>query len=332
MTCFVVHLLVSLLIIFFSGRTPYATNQGITSPNSAADTKPLLDSDTLMTTYSTTFSSRENQSPHNSENGQATFYIEDPPPNLYSEFPFQQRSIKQVVKRLNFFFLSVQFVLMAISQTTFQSNINTYLRSFSIPQYNLLFTVLNTTLQATTKFLAGIVSDVIAKNGKWPRTVVYLGPYAFQTLMFFICIFVGDNFSTLLLTTIACGISFGATWCQTPIILGELFGDQYMGSNYGWAMVSSAVFSKFQFKSRLLFIYFCLLLLGFLFTFGFSAAYEQAIFQPGEIYCYGLQCFTWSFVMLAGASLVGFIATVFLTLGMLENKTQRLVVLSKFSK
>ena len=223
--------------------------------------------------------------------------LDEKAPSDFSEFPFQELPITKAVFRWNFHFLLVQYVLNACLQLTYQNNIPTYLKSFNRNDYNLFFTVLNTAMQTVSKFVAGIVSDLIAHSGKAPRAVVFIIPYILQTFFLTISVWYGDNIVVMVLTCIFLGAANGVTWCQTPTLIGELFGSKYMGSNWGWTMLLTAA-------------------LGFPFSIGFSSIYEAEIpVGSGELNCYGLHCFTWSFVMLAGASF----ATIIMAAGLSQN-------------
>ena len=227
-------------------------------------------------------------------------YAEPKPPNFFSEYPFAERDFWSILPRWNFRFFIAQFALAGCCQLTFQNNISTYLKSFNLSDRNLLFTTLNTALQAITKLIAGFISDIVAQGGKMPRAVVYLVPYVLQTIMFTISIFHGDNFIILILTCIFVGMGFGVNWCQSPTLLGELFGEKHLASNWGWSMLVTGI-------------------LGFPYSLAFSSVYESAIIQPGESYCYGIACFTWSFALMAVSSFCALIMALGLSQNMLRN-------------
>ena len=162
----------------------------------------------------------------------------------FSEVPSKQYKLNETVRRSSYVFLLLMFVLASCSQLTFQSNIPTFLKSFNLTEHNLLFNTLNMVLQAATKLAAGLISDLVASYGTMPRSIVFLLPYLFQALSLCICIFVGDNFAVLLITCICVGMGYGVTWCQIPVITGELFGGSHLPSNLSSIMLMSGFTSK----------------------------------------------------------------------------------------
>ena len=168
----------------------------------------------------------------------------DKAPNDFSEFPFQELSLVKVIFRWNFLFLVAHFILSGCLQIVFQSNIPTFLRSYGMNEYNLLFTSLSTGIQAFSKFGAGLVSDMVAERGRYPRTIVFIVPYVLQTLSLIACIWLADNFYIFLTNSVILATVTGITWCQTPTIMGELFGIKHLGSNWGFTVLITSLCSK----------------------------------------------------------------------------------------
>ena len=162
----------------------------------------------------------------------------------FSEYPFKHFRIWEIVPTFTYFFLVGQMALASNLQLTYQSNIPTYLHSFDFTRYNLLFTIMNTLLQTISKFVAGLISDLVAKRANYPRSIVFLIPYACQTLVLFLSIWFGDNFYMMLVTCVFVGMAYGTCWCQFPVLLGEIFGQKHLPSNLSWSGLVSGALSK----------------------------------------------------------------------------------------
>lgn len=175
----------------------------------------------------------------------------------------------------------------------FQNNLGTYLKSYGFESYTTLFTTLNPIAAIFSKFFAGFLSDAIAE---WvPRSVVLLTFNLAQTIDLVLCIFFANNFSLFLITDIIIGFANGAVWCLTPTMISEFYGMNNFSRNWGFIMLGNAV-------------------LGLVYQETFGVLYDVNTKETNQ--CYGLHCFTWSFVIIAVSS---FCASI-LNIGLLQKK------------
>lgn len=195
----------------------------------------------------------------------------------------------------DFHFLTWSYIFCASLQLMFQANISTFLKSSHLEEYSTLFTTLTFAVGTVAKFFFGFVSDVIVQ--RVPRVTVSLIAMVLQTIVLTVCVFMADNFTVLMIGTLGVGIPNGATWCLTPTMTSEYFGVKYFGRNWGWMMLGNAIF-------------------GLALQKAFGAIYESEIPEVGETDCYGLNCYRWSLVIMAGLSL----CSVIFYAGLLERR------------
>ena len=203
-----------------------------------------------------------------------------------------------LLKSFNFHFIFWSYIFCAGLQLMFQTNIAVYLKSYDFEGYSTLFTTLNPIFGVISKFIAGFLSDAILH--KVPRIAVLFCFNIFQTAVMVICVFWSDHLGVLVLAIIGIGMPNGALWCLTPTILSEFYGTKYFGRNWGTVICGNAFG-------------------GLLIQTVFGKIYDANIGYIGRKYCYGLKCFSWSFVMAAVLSLC---ATVF-NAAVLESEIAR---------
>lgn len=213
----------------------------------------------------------------------------------------------QLLKKFNFHFLFWAYIFCAGLQLTFQTNITAYLKSYDLEHYSTLFTTLNPIFGVISKFIAGFMSDAIVH--KVPRIAVLFGFNIFQTVVMVICIFYSNYLSVLVLALIGIGMPNGALWCLTPTMLSEFYGMKYFGRNWGTIMFGNAFG-------------------GLLFQRVYGWIYDSSIPYTGQTVCYGLNCFTWSFTMMAVLSLCSCIFNA----GILESEIFLYKAMSKQKK
>ena len=201
----------------------------------------------------------------------------------------------KLIKTFNFHFIFWAYIFCAGLQLTFQTNITTYLKSYGFEHYSTLFTTLNPIFGVISKFAAGFLSDAIVH--KVPRIVVLFVFNIFQTITMVICIFYSNHLGVLVLAVVGIGMPNGALWCLTPTMLSEFYGMKYFGRNWGMIMFGNAFG-------------------GLIFQRVFGWIYDESIGYVGQTVCYGIQCFTWSFTMLAVLSL----CALFFNAGIMESE------------
>ena len=202
-------------------------------------------------------------------------------------------------KNIDFQFLTWVMVFCAGLQLMFQANITTYLKSFNLERFSTVFTIIVPMSQTIFKLTNGALSDIIID--RVPRALLLLITNVLQTLILAVCIFFADQFTVLLISTLVIGMANGTLYCLTPTILSEFFGTKYFARNWGWILLSNGIG-------------------GLLFQQVYGALYDVSITKEGATDCYGLRCFTWSFVM---AAVVSFCAVV-LNVGVVERQHDRM--------
>ncbi len=205
-------------------------------------------------------------------------------------------SFLELVKDFDFLFLTCSFWLCVSLQVMFQNNIPTFLKSFHMEQYTTLLTTLNFISQTVGKIGSGVVSDCIVHIV--PRIVVHLTSTILQTLILVMCVFLSDSLAMLLVASIQLGIANGIAWNVTNVMTSENFGLKHYPRNIGIVMLGTAFG-------------------GIVLQKVFGAIYEDAIPMEAKptTDCYGVVCFSWSFVMVAGLSF----CSVILHLGIFER-------------
>ncbi|XP_048753146.1 uncharacterized protein LOC125664423 isoform X2 [Ostrea edulis] len=199
----------------------------------------------------------------------------------------------KLLTRFDFHYLSWACFICAGLQLMFQNNLGTYLKSYDLESYTTLFTILNPIAAIFSKFFAGFASDAIIH---WvPRSAVLLSFNIVQTIDLGLCIFYASNFTLFLITDLVIGFANGAVWCLTPTMISEFYGMKNFSRNWGFIMLGNAV-------------------LGLILQEIFGVLYDVNTGSNNQ--CYGLHCFTWSFVIIAVCS---FCATI-LNIGLLQKK------------
>ncbi|XP_061188394.1 uncharacterized protein LOC133196538 [Saccostrea echinata] len=207
-------------------------------------------------------------------------------------FPREITGIK-LLKRFDFHYLSWACFICAGLQLMFQNNLGTYLKSYGLESYTTLFTTLNPIAAIASKFFAGFMSDAIMR---WvPRSAVLLSFNILQTVDLGLCIFFANNFALFFITDLVIGFANGAVWCLTPTMISEFYGMKNFSRNWGFIMLGNAVG-------------------GLVLQEAFGVLYDINTRSTNQ--CYGLHCFTWSFIIIAVSSLC---ATI-LNVGLLQKK------------
>nr|XP_011422711.2 probable transporter MCH1 [Crassostrea gigas] len=207
----------------------------------------------------------------------------------------EQREITGVklIRRFDFHYLLWAYIFCAGLQLTFQNNQGTYLKSYNLEKYTTLFTTLNPIAGIVSKFFAGFLSDAIMH--KVPRAGVLLIFNVVQTICLGLCIFFSDNLVLFTIVDIVIGFANGALWCLTPTMISEFYGMKNFARNWGTMMLGNA-FGGLAMQEI------------------FGALYDLKTDSDNQ--CFGLHCFTWSFIMITVLSLC---ATVF-HFGLLQKK------------
>ena len=209
--------------------------------------------------------------------------------------PVEEMTGFKLLRSFDYQFVTWAFIICSSLQLMFQNNITTYLKSFHMEDASTLFTTLNFAAGTAAKFVIGYLSDVIVH--KVPRPGVALVAMIVQTASLTFCIFYGNTYSVLLITVFCVGMPNGAAWCLTPTMISEFFGVKYFGRNWGFVMLGTAFG-------------------GLILQKIFGAIYENEIVTLEVKDCYGLECFRYSFLLVAGLSL----CAVILYVGLLERR------------
>ncbi|XP_041378072.1 probable transporter MCH1 [Gigantopelta aegis] len=223
--------------------------------------------------------------------------------NILNPEPVEEMTGFKLLKSFDYQFLMWTFIICSSLQLMFQNNITTYLKSFRMEDASTFFTTLYFAAGTVSKFVCGYLSDSIVH--RVPRPAVALILMIFQTVSLTLCIFFGNYYSVLLVSLLCVVIPYGATSSLTPAMTSEFFGMRYFGRNWGFMMLGSSVG-------------------GMILQQIFGAIYDDRIRTPGLKDCYGLGCFRYSFLMVAGLSF----CAVVLYVGLLERRLQ----LRKFVK
>lgn len=183
-----------------------------------------------------------------------------------------------LIKNWDFQFLFWLFVMSSCEIIMFLTNIDVYLKSFGYEDKSTAFNLLVPIFAVISKIVCGILSDKFIE--KIPRAAYMLVTLIIETGALTLCIFASSNFYVLLFATISVGIAYGAVWSISATLCGEYFGLKYFGKNWGAFVLANGI---------------CSILLQQI----FGAVYQAEIELPGETFCYGTGCFSWSFAVAA---------------------------------
>lgn len=199
-----------------------------------------------------------------------------------------------LLKTLEFELFLWGSVLSGCVQLAYLNNVQTFLKSFHMEEYTILFVTVTAISQIVANIINGVVSDLLIS--KFPRTMLVLLLTIFQTFFISLSIFLSDKFIILLLTTITIAMADGCLWCTSYIVIRENFGKTYFGRNIGFytTVISTCIIGSQE-------------LLGWM--------YQQSIPEKNQISCYGKQCFTWTFVLYFIFSFI----SIFLFIGIYHN-------------
>jgi MFS family permease len=203
-----------------------------------------------------------------------------------------------LIRNWDFQFLFWCFVMSSCEIVVFLTNINVYLKSFSLEEHSTLFNMIVPIFGVIGKLICGSLSDKFIE--KIPRTVYMLTALILQVVSFSLCIFLSDSFYVLLFTSVTIGFALGAVWSISAILCSEYFGLKYFGRNWGAFVISNGIFSLLLQKI-------------------FGALYDAEISVPGETFCYGPHCFRWNFAV--ATVLTG--CAVLFNVGLIERRRKR---------
>ncbi|KAK3104761.1 hypothetical protein FSP39_009517 [Pinctada imbricata] len=150
-----------------------------------------------------------------------------------------------------------------------------------------------------SKFFAGFLSDAI--HHKVPRAAVLLAFNVVQTISLAISIFFSDKLFVFAIVNVIIGFANGAVWCLTPTMISEFYGMKFFARNWGAMMLGNAFG-------------------GLALSESFGWIYKSNITSPDATDCYGISCFTWSFILFAGLSFNACILEVALLKKKLDEK------------
>ena len=142
---------------------------------------------------------------------------------------------------LDFWLLSVSFIISIATDKTFFMNIGTYLRSFGQEQHLTLLTVTGPLAALVTKLVIGPISDACLH--KVSRICFFIVPAIVKIIVLITFLFFGDHFSIMLLTSYTCYVTMGSMFVIGPILSGEYFGLQYYGRNFGTILFATGIFT-----------------------------------------------------------------------------------------
>ena len=193
-----------------------------------------------------------------------------------------------LVRDLTFHLVAWPLILSSAVQLMVFNNIGIYLKAFNHESHTTAMAMTNFASTTVGKFCVGTLSDYFLH--KFPRATFILITNTMQAISLFVCIFWADNLIFLYATILFVSFSNGSFWCLTPTITSEYFGTKYIGRNWGLML-------------------FCTGIPAWVLQVVYGELYSAAIDTPGVTYCYGLQCFAWSFVMGFGLSIVSVLLT-----------------------
>ena len=218
--------------------------------------------------------------------------------------PFKEKNITglKLLKRFDFHFFLWGYFFCSGLQIVLFNNQQTYLKSYSLEEYTTLFTVMIPVAGIAAELVSGFVSDLILH--RVPRIGVVLVLNIPQTLFLGLSIFLSDNLIVFAATNLFTGFANGALWALMPAMVVEYFGPKYFSRNWGAILLGNA-FS------------------GLALSEIFGWIYKNNITDPDSFDCYGLHCFTWSFIMLTVLSVDSIILNVGLLRRTMEQNTQQ---------
>ena len=217
-------------------------------------------------------------------NEESSLVVEDHGTNFHDSRTFGSTGTEvsitgfKLVKTLNFHLLLWSFVIFGSIQLVFYNNTAVFLKSFGQERHIFLLTIMGPSVAAVIKPFFGWLSDAFLK--RVPRVLYLLVLNSTTTVMLVMCTFLADRIGIFGTTSLVSWLANGALWALTPTILSELFGMKFFARNWGWMHVGFA-------------------LTGWILHAFFGHMYRMAIGRGGGSTCYGQQCFTWSFFILA---------------------------------
>ena len=142
---------------------------------------------------------------------------------------------------LDFWLLSVSFIISIATDKTFFMNIGTYLRSFGQEQHLTLLTVTGPLVALVTKLVIGLISDACLHMVS--RIWFFIVPAIVKVIILIIFLFFGDHLIIMFLTSYTCYVTLGSMFVIGPILSGEYFGLQYYGRNFGTILFATGIFT-----------------------------------------------------------------------------------------
>eukprot|EP00842_Homolaphlyctis_polyrhiza_P001991 jgi/Hompol1/2793/HPOL_000385-RA len=139
-----------------------------------------------------------------------------------------------------------------------------------------LHVILLSILGFIARIVTGIVSDTLHRTFGVSRTVWSALGAILMTLACAIMT-VAESFQAVLLASIMAGLAYGAVWTITPVLVGEYFGFQRFGSNWGWMTMVPAFGGQF-------------------FSLIFGWVYDSGRKSHEALVCKGTHCFQPTFV------------------------------------
>lgn len=199
----------------------------------------------------------------------------------------------QVIRYLDFWLITITFLVGVSTQSAVYSNMGTYLRSFGQEKNLVIFMLIYPIIGITTEIIGGVLSD---KTQRKVSRVVYIVFVLLVQLVLLVCfIFIGDQTTFTFIYFPAVCIIKGLTFLHCSILPLEYFGSKHYGRNFGATLLGLG-----------------LTILMLMFFLGHM--YDATIEVSGVLTCYGLQCFFVSTLVLCGFTTIALGASVLLFL------------------
>ena len=157
----------------------------------------------------------------------------------------------------------------------YMTNVTTFAHGYEIRDLGQLMTIIGPVCGMVSTIAVAIISDRTRRI--MPRVAYLVVGASFQTIMFFISIFVGDNALVYLITTIVVYADMGILTLTGITLTSEYFGMSHFARNWGLIAMLKAILN----------VGYCRL---------FGAFYERAISEEGGQECFGLSCFRNTYV------------------------------------
>jgi len=207
-------------------------------------------------------------------------------------------SVKAIMKDMNFHFFLWMFALAAGIGVFVTNNITELASALHFQEYNvnlMIIIPLTTTILST---IIGLVSDKTQKClSRDKLMIVGLAMFLISEVLYISAAYIIE---ILILSKIMLGIGISIIWSLGPAIMSEMFHIDNIGRNWGILVFFVAI-------------------INFIIQMIYGALYDANKRNPGDLYCYGMNCFRGAFGICIFTSILSIFFNTVLIFRMKQN-------------